>query len=479
MAAKTDTSPETPDTGTICAAETVLPAEPDPAAASGPRFCSAACFHAWHRHQHDEVVTVLHSLDPDRSGGTGVVADWLRCRGGPQNVTQLALCEFLGYQLPVLAGSVAERRAIAASLGTVFTAARLTRYAQLCAAPTTERLLRTYDEDGVPAGREAYQRALVGSGIVPPDLPELTWGTTMGEAEVQAYESTAAMLELAVTAGYLRPGTTGWRVRQVQLTRAYLHADVDGTSRLDAIRTERVEAWSRSRGTGRRRLVGEVASRVRAPLAIPSDADESMAPLQWLLDRAGDGTGVPLDEAYRLDDSVVAQARQWFGSDHDGQSLEAVRELLYELRALRRTGRRLVVTRIGRELLDDPDRMWAAAVATLVGAADDLGSVVREAALMILLGRQAGREELTRRLTEVAAGDGWLAPDARYEDIRTALLPLLRRLLAMGLLADERWLRPIRLTPLGQAAAVAALRARAMRPRRTLAVGGPFRPDVR
>src|SRR5204863_313036 len=83
---------------------------------------------------------------------------------GPQNVTQLALCEFLGYQLPVLAGSVAERQAIAASLGTVFTAARLTRYAQLCTAPTTERLLRTYDEDGVPAGREAYQRALVGSG---------------------------------------------------------------------------------------------------------------------------------------------------------------------------------------------------------------------------------------------------------------------------------------------------------------------------
>ena len=266
MAAKTDTSPETPDTGTICAAETVLPAEPDPAAASGPRFCSAACFHAWHRHQHDEVVTVLHSLDPDRSGGTGVVADWLRCRGGPQNVTQLALCEFLGYQLPVLAGSVAERRAIAASLGTVFTAARLT-------CP------------------EKFSSGANG------------WGTTMGEAEVQAYESTAAMLELAVTAGYLRPGTTGWRVRQVQLTRAYLHADVDGTSRLDAIRTERVEAWSRSRGTGRRRLVGEVASRVRAPLAIPSELLDRMEERHDLSTEGPAGrvlARVPADEAQPL-----------------------------------------------------------------------------------------------------------------------------------------------------------------------------------
>jgi len=73
------------------------------------------------------------------------------------------------------------------------------------------------------------------------------------------------------------------------------------------------------------------------------------------------------------------------------------------------------------------------------------------------------------------AGEGWRdpatggTPDA--SSARTALGGRWSRLSALGLLADERWLRPLRLSSIGQAAALAALQAWAVRPRCTLATG--------
>src|SRR5439155_8693817 len=149
-----------------------------------------------------------------------------------------------------------ERWRVAVVLGRLFQALGLTRYAALCTSPTTSAILRGFDERGVPAGREAYQRALDRCGIVPPDIAELTWGTVMGVEEGNAYEATAAMLELAVAAGRLRTGTAGWRTRQVEITRAYLTAadpTQGGACRLDRIRAERLGSWARGRSTQRRR----------------------------------------------------------------------------------------------------------------------------------------------------------------------------------------------------------------------------------
>jgi hypothetical protein len=216
-------------------------------------------------------------------------------------------------------------------------------------------------------------------------------------------------------------------------------------------------------------MVAGVLSRVQAPPTIPAEATESMAPLHWLLERAA-GDGVPLTEAYRLPPALLVEAQQWFGLDptpagSDG-CLGAVRDLLESARALRRTGRRLVLTRLGRQLLAEPSRLWERATGALVGPGDGLGPAAREAALLVLVARQTGREELVRRVGEAVTGEGWLDPGGHRT--RCAVAELLRQLHALGLLAEDRWLRPVRLTPAGQIAGVTALRRRALRPRRTL-----------
>jgi len=299
----------------------------------------------------------------------------------------------------------------------------------------------------------------------------------MGVEEVEAYEAVAAILELAVAAGRLRPGTRGWRIHQVEIAGEYLRAanpDPAGGCRLDRIRAERIGVWARSRGQARRRSLAGVVGRLARPLPVPSDADEYLAPLRWLLEHAGTPDGLPLTGTHGLDRAVAAEAHAWFGSDGggtgEGRCLRALREMTLSMGAVRRTGRRLVLTATGRRLLANPQQLWTAAASCLIGAGDTAQAAVAEAALVVLVdGRPIGREELTRAASGVLTSEG--AGDAQVPAVRAALAALSGRLQALGLLADERWLRPLRLPPIGQAAALSALQARATRPRHAIGFG--------
>ena len=478
---------------------------------AGHRFCSAVCFYGWYQQRRNDVARQLGSVtgapraaidpqiaaalvaverdDPDGIELAAVALDWLAVCGSPQRLTQLALCGFLWYQLPAVEGSSSERSRVAVVLGRLFQALGLSRYAALCTSSVTTAILGAVDGNGQPVGREAYQRALDRCGIVPPDIPELTWGTVMGVEEVNAYEATAAMLELALAAGRLRPGGAGWRTRQAELTSAYLTAAdpaLDGVCRLERIRAERLGIWARSRGEQRRRSLVGLVGRLTSAGVSPSDADEYLAPVRWLLERAGTADGLPLTGAHHLDRTVVVEAQEWFGldctgqgpagTDVEGRCLGALREMLRSMGAVRRIGRRLVLTPLGRRLSAKSDDLWAAAVGCLIGDGDSLGEAAREAAMAALVdGRQIGREELTRRVSSWLAGEGWRDPTTggtpTGPTVRTALAELWRTLRALGLLTDDHWLRPLRLSPIGQAAAVAVLRARAIRPRHTIGFG--------
>jgi hypothetical protein len=60
------------------------------------------------------------------------------------------------------------------------------------------------------------------------------------------------------------------------------------------VAAERLSAWARSRGEARRALVDPVlprlAGRPLLPIPVPP-AEEALAPLRWLLTRAGEGRG--------------------------------------------------------------------------------------------------------------------------------------------------------------------------------------------
>jgi len=97
---------------------------------------------------------------------------------------------------------------------------------------------------------------------------------------------------------------------------------------------------------------------------------------------------------------------------------------------------------------------------------------VREAALLVvtLTSGPVGYEELASRLTEVHAAEGWTSRSGSSlaAAIRAEIHVLRHRLRALQLLDEAAAVRPldIALTNTGTAAALSALLARALRPRR-------------
>jgi len=158
-------------------------------------------------------------------------------------ISQFTVQEFLWRRMPLqwVGLDPAEWPRVTEAIGRFFELLDMPRYAQLCRAPITRQVLAAYGQDE-ELGQHAYRRALSASEVVPPNVSELHWGRTMDDEEYQAYRDTAAMLELAIEAGELRPGTSGWRARQRKLTETYLRMprpELDGDAHLDRIRRER------------------------------------------------------------------------------------------------------------------------------------------------------------------------------------------------------------------------------------------------
>jgi uncharacterized protein YigA (DUF484 family) len=95
---------------------------------------------------------------------------------------------------------------------------------------------------------------------------------------------------------------------------------------------------------------------------------------------------------------------------------------------------------------------------------------VREAALLLITVHDSpvGYEELATRLTELHAAEGWASRSggSLAGAIRGEIHVLRHRLRALQLLDEEAPVGSVALTPIGTAAALSGLLARALRPRR-------------
>jgi hypothetical protein len=149
--------------------------------------------------------------------------------------------------------------------------------------------------------------------------------------------------------------------------------------------------------------------------------------------------------------------------------------------AVRRSGTSLVLTKTGRLMADDAAVRWHIGTAALIGPDDgpdpDFTVAVREAALLIatLHDGPVGYEELTSRLTELHAAEGWTSRSGSSlaGAIRAEVHVLRHRLRALQLLDEPMAAGPLglALTGTGTAAALSALLARALRPRRHQQLG--------
>ncbi len=431
-----------------------------------------------------KTLARLRRADPAAARLAQAGLNDLLAEGGLADLTQHDLQSYLWFTLP----EDDESPLTAAALARFFELAELERYAGIAESEATRDVLRTYAERGRAAGLRAATRAMEASGIVPPDLPELDWGETMGPAEAAAYDSIATTLELALATGDLKPGARGWRVTQARLTRIQLTmARHGGPPFIDRIRAERLELWAGHGGQARRALASATLGNVTTQPGVPSDVADRMAPMQWLLElangRPGDTPGVPLTVTGNLARRVVQEAAERFNwwdlpqrpprSESDMWRLTVLRTVLTSAGALRRVGRKLLLGTRGRGLLGNPLAQWQTATEHLL-ASSGFEAAAQEAALLLLLqaGGMVEMRELIAEVADVLAGSGWRdtgngsPPDD--QDVSRAVWAFVRRCELWSLVDSGRgpgWSSRLRLSPAGHLAGYAALRHQALRAR--------------
>jgi hypothetical protein len=430
-----------------------------------------------------QALQALSREDPAAADDAKAALCWLNADEGFGAISLLRLQEFLWYVLPSQWPVQPQSRlAVAHALGRVMLLAGLERYAQVCTSRETARIIAAY-EDGPDAGIAQYTKAVERSDSAPPDTDLLAWGSVMGPQERAAYDSCAAALELAVAAGELRPGTTGWRTRRVQLVDRWLtqtepgESPAPGDTWLSRISAERIDDWVRSTTGQRAELAQEIVPRLLEP---PVAAD--LQTLCWLLDRASDG--IKLTARHYISPVIVDEAVELFGwqdlvSGNRRQELavtplHTLRQLAArEMGAVKRSGTSLVLTKTGRLMYDESAVRWHIGTSALIGPEDgprpEFAVAAREGALLLtLVTGPLSYEHLTAQLTELLTREGWTArAGGSVAAAACGEIHVLRhRLRALRLLGDADVLSaPVSLSEAGTSAALSGLLSRALRPR--------------
>ncbi|MCK2245416.1 MULTISPECIES: hypothetical protein [unclassified Crossiella] len=433
----------------------------------------------------EAALAELAATNPTMAEDARTAVESLTVGQGLEVLSLHGVADFLWYQLPVKwLSDIEDKRQIAAALGRLFERVGLPRYATICAAPVTATILDTYDQQGESAGLAAYQRALAASGVQPPEVPGLlTWGTMLGTEEASAYWAMTERLELALAAGEYTPGTRGWRSTAQRITAEFLTSgpvELAGGAWLDRIHTERLGSWADSRSAVRTALTGTITNQLLTPVEVPADADHHLAPVHWLLELAADG-GVPLTVTGTLARAVVREGAHRFDwlplgrqprSESDLPEAWTLRRLATEIGAVRRRGRRLLLTPAGRRLLTaGTPALWPAVMPRLLPTPPAAAAAAEIALLLMLTGHRPGYDQRNRQIADALTGEGWRSQSTGgpIEPGQTGWLlgELARRLDLLRLTEQRRPGDAQTLTTGGAAAAYTALRHHALAPRNT------------
>jgi hypothetical protein len=434
-----------------------------------------------------EALKTLAREEPAVADDVRHALQSLTAGGGLGVITLLRLQEYLWYVLPAGTRQSAETHlAVARALARLFTLAGMERYAETCMSEQTARVIGAYSCSRAE-GVAAYSRALASSHAAPPDTDLLAWSSVMGPDERAAYDACAAALELAVAAHELKVGVSGWKSKRAGLVERWLTRPSQAPGMdtwLSRISAERIEEWAQGHPGERSRLARTVMPRLLEPPDLPG---EPLPTLAWMLGHAA--AGLRLTARHYIAPALVGEAAELFGwggcspssksarrrQELDVYPLHILRGLAqHEMGAVRRSGPALVLTRTGRLMADDAAVRWHIGTASLIGPDDgpdpDFTVAVREAALLLITLHDSpvGYEELSGRLTELHAAEGWASRSggSLAGAIRGEIHVLRHRLRAMQLLDEDAPVGTVSLTDTGTAAALSGLLARALRPRR-------------
>ena len=354
-------------------------------------------------------------MDPSASVLARAALGWILPEGvALTHLGQIELQEFLWYQLPLKwLAETGELHKIAWSLADLFTAAGLERYADLCRAPQTHRILDAWqDKDHEPA-RKTTKRAIRSSGVDPPDTPLLRWGLVLGVAEQSARRRVSQTLEQAIDAGELMPGERGWSQLAVRITEVSLmmsRLDLRGGTLFQAVCRERAESWAAGHPAVRQDVLTQILPLLAGEVVVPAGASECLTPLRWLLEHIGDG--VTLTKAGWLPTALVLEANDRFGwfdlfgftlrTETDLTELATLNQLARRARLITKNRRGLSLSAAGRRALGDPSLLWRTVVADIFTAGTYEGEGAALAAATLV---NANRPVL-RQTVEARVGAG-------------------------------------------------------------------------
>lgn len=447
----------------------------------------------------DRTLARLGEQDLDAPRDVEVALESMAARedeAEPVVLSRYDLQLFLWYQLPrkFLAPLEAKER-IAQGLGRFLEMAGgpAASYAEICGSPDTRLLLRAWEEGDGDAVR-MLQGALEASGIEPPDSEALVWGELMGPEEARLHREVVLMLERAFEEGRLALSEPNFKRRRAALVLELLRsprAQLDGRAPVELVLEERLEDWVRRGSEERRQLIAPVEPLLRDPTSGSTGevgTEDALAPLGWLLDTAVDG--IALTQTGALNRALVRAAVEryprWWRRDLFGppqredevSSLHQVHGLARRTRLLRRRGRKLLLTRRGEELRDDPATLLEACAPELLASQGFAGAVQELTTALLLRCGSVDRREMELEVRRTILAEGWHADGERprIEDVAVAASGLVALGDALGLIDYEYEFdresglarRDLELTPAGRVALRLALRARAMGPARML-----------
>lgn len=428
---------------------------------------------------------------PDLEMVLQVVADFLTAGEGVSMIHQAAVQQFLWWklprqcpeeELPILIDGVAE---LLDELG-------MAHLARIARSDQTVAVLDAWAE-GYDEGVKAFQKAYESSGVEPPDTDILAWGSIMGVDEATACDAVERALGEAIRAGELVPGTTRWRSKAQSICEKVLTDPLEfppGQTLASLVITERVGSWvDPARHPVLKDWRSSVANRLLNPIPPPLDPSGAIAPVRWLLELASTKAGARLTASNYLEPVAVLDAVDRFGwwefrgaprSESEVGQLHDIRAIATRLRLVRRSGRRLHITKLGSQLLAEPERLWLT-LATQIGENDEFTQMLAEVIGLRLLSGRVDVNELADEVSPMLAAQGWASSEGPLtrDYVSFALWGPLRWWRLLQALEEEKstWERgtgrrltphTISLRPDGELIVLAYLRARAAGPRSDL-----------
>lgn len=374
----------------------------------------------------DAAVATLES-DPDQEWPWARdVAEMLTAGEGVEMLSQAAIQQFCWYQIPKRL-PMETWDEVCRTVEALMDALGRERWAAVAGSDITAGVLDAFRSDaadgtigaagssGLQAARAAEER----SGVGLPDGCVLAWGEMFQFAEQHARDAVERALEAAIETGELVPGGRGWRQRSVEIANAALTTattELAGQSHLSLVWAERAAQWTRCRGAAAQARSSVVDSIVAEPAA-PDDVEAVIGPVGWLLGLC-DGDGAGLTASHYLDRALVVEGvgrfPQWWPDWHDKPprsesdvfQLSKVRDYLQRRNWVRRKGRTLRLTPLGRQLVADPQAVLVHMADDVVGSGPWFETVAEQCAIVQLAG-PAGADDLIRAIAEPVADLGW------------------------------------------------------------------------